>query len=81
MNIILDLLLNHLETAMAFKYLLFKNKKRERVVPLVLFRILDTDENRFKMMSRKSNNLYLRHKKNSYLVNAPFHFMRSHSMS
>ena len=54
MNIPLDLLLNHLETAMAFKYLLFKNKKRETVVPLVLFRILDTDENRFKIMSRKS---------------------------
>ena len=51
-NVIFSLLLKHLETALAFKYLLFKNKKREMVVPLVLFRILETDENRFKTRSR-----------------------------
>ena len=51
-NIIFDLLQKHLETALAFKYLLFKDKKREMVVPLVLFRISDTDENILKTMSR-----------------------------
>ena len=58
-NIIFDLLLIHLDTALAFTYLLFKIKKRKVVVPLVLFTIADTHEYRFKIRSKLVDNSHL----------------------